>query len=213
MVSAPEVDAARVNSVAQRIAARGVARRASAYTEEIGRLIDAGRTVMARSGMASRPRVADIVAEAGLSNDAFYRHFRSKDELVAAILEEGTERLRSYLSHQMAKADTPRDRVVVWVEGILSQADSESSATTRAVLWNMGGMNQVIMASPPSVNARLAELLWDPYRDLGSTDPAFDARLAANVTVGELSNHLWRHVEPAAEDVARIADACLRLLL
>ena len=51
---------------------------------------------MAR-GTTSRPRVADIVAEAGLSNDAFYRHFASKDALVAALVEDGagaTGRLR-----------------------------------------------------------------------------------------------------------------------
>ena len=60
-----------------------------------------------RCGTTSRPRVADIVAAAGLSNDAFYRHFASKDALVAAILEDGTARLRSYLDHQMAKARRP----------------------------------------------------------------------------------------------------------
>ncbi len=41
--------------------------------------------------MASRPRVADIVAAAGLSNDAFYRHFPSKD----ALLRESFARLGS----------------------------------------------------------------------------------------------------------------------
>ena len=40
-----------------------------------------------------RPRVADIVTEAGISNEGFYRHFASKDALVAAILDDGTERL------------------------------------------------------------------------------------------------------------------------
>lgn len=39
---------------------------------------------------------ADIVAAAGLSNDTFYRHVSSKDALVAAILEDGAERLCGY---------------------------------------------------------------------------------------------------------------------
>ena len=43
---------------------------------------------MRQGGTAFRPRVPDIVAAAGLSNDA-YRHFPSKDALVA--------RLRSYV--------------------------------------------------------------------------------------------------------------------
>ncbi len=76
-----------------------------------------GRELMARCGTTSRPRVADIVAAAGLSNDAFYRHFSSKDALVAAILEDGTERLTSYLAHQMAKEPTPERQVRRWVDG------------------------------------------------------------------------------------------------
>ena len=66
---------------------------------------------MARCGTTSRPRVADIVEAAGLSNDAFYRHFPSKDALVAAILDDGAERLQGYLDHQMAKARGPEAQV------------------------------------------------------------------------------------------------------
>ena len=94
---------------------------------------------MRRCGTDSRPRVADIVAAAGLSNDGFYRHFASKDALVAAILDDGTERLQSYLAHQMAKEVTAAGKVRRWVEGVLSQAsDEEIAATTLAVLWNAG---------------------------------------------------------------------------
>ena len=82
------------------------------------------------------PRVADIVAAAGLSNDAFYRHFRSKDDLVNALLDDGAERLRGYLAHQMAKARTPEAQVRRWVEGVLAQADGDIAAATLAVLWN-----------------------------------------------------------------------------
>ena len=43
------------------------------------------------------------MAVSGLSNDAFYRHFPSKDALVAALLEDGAERLAGYVAHQMAQ--------------------------------------------------------------------------------------------------------------
>ena len=40
------------------------------------------------------PRVSDIVARRpGLSNQAFYRHFRGKDELLVAVLDDGRQRL------------------------------------------------------------------------------------------------------------------------
>ncbi|HET6952867.1 MAG TPA: helix-turn-helix domain-containing protein, partial [Acidimicrobiales bacterium] len=129
------------DDVAARIASRTLAARAPDYSGEVRRLLDAGREVMRRNGTAARARVADIVATAGLSNDAFYRHFASKDMLVAAILEDGTVRLRSYLAHQMAKEATPEAQVRRWVEGVLSQAtDDDTAATTLAVLWNAGSV-------------------------------------------------------------------------
>src|SRR6476646_2194437 len=87
--------------VATRIAAATAARRRRPdYAVEVRTLLDAARKVISRT---ERARVADIVAEAGLSNDAFYRHFPSKHALVAALPEDGAQRLASYLQHQTAK--------------------------------------------------------------------------------------------------------------
>src|SRR5919201_691586 len=97
----------RDDDVAERIAQQTLAKRGPDYEGEVRRLLDVGLEVMRKCGTSSRPRVADIVAAAGLSNDAFYRHFSSKDALVAAILEDGAERLGSYLAHQMEKEPTP----------------------------------------------------------------------------------------------------------
>src|SRR4051794_2121637 len=129
------------DDVAGRIAQRTLARRGADYTGEIRRLLDAALAVMRECGTDSRPRVADIVAAAGLSNDAFYRHFASKDALVGALLEDGAARLVSYLDHQMAKEATADRKVRRWVEGVLSQTDEEIAATTLAVLWNGGSVD------------------------------------------------------------------------
>src|SRR5215813_13175613 len=96
-------------------AQEALAKREAAYADEVRRLLDAGLDVMRRCGTTSRPRVADIVAAAGLSNDAFYRHFRSKDALVAALVDEGALRLQSYLEHQMSKDASPEAQVRRWV--------------------------------------------------------------------------------------------------
>ncbi len=128
------------NDVAGRIVRRTLAKREDQYASEVRRLLDAALEVIRRCGTSSRPRVADIVAEAGLSNEAFYRHFHSKDALVTAILEDGGERLRSYLDHQLAKESTPEGQVRRWVRGVLSQADKDIAATTLAVLWNASAL-------------------------------------------------------------------------
>ncbi|HEU5083725.1 MAG TPA: helix-turn-helix domain-containing protein [Acidimicrobiales bacterium] len=191
------------NDVAARIAQQTLAARAPDYSGEVRRLLDAGREVMRRNGTASRAKVADIVAAAGLSNEAFYRHFRSKDVLVAAILEDGTERLRSYLVHQMAKADDPAGQVRRWVEGILAQArDEDVAATTMAVLWNAGGTGDRLGSSAAS--APLGDLLVEPLTAVGSDHPELHASLAGHAAVGALADHLWAGTRPSKADVDRI---------
>jgi len=190
-----------------RLAARALADREAAYASEVRRLLDAALELI-RTG--ARPRVADIVAAAGLSNDAFYRHFPSKDALIAALIEDGAERLVSYVDHRMGKADTPEGAIRCWVRGVLSQAADATATTTRAVLWNAGVSQPDIDAGSPLPSGRLAVLLHRPLAELGSADPEFDAALIAHATVGRLTDYLWRRVEPAAADVDRVTAFCLR---
>jgi len=198
------------NDVAGRIAQETLARRGTDYATEVRRLLDGGVAVMRRCGTSSRPRVADVVAEAGLSNDAFYRHFASKEALVAAILEDGTERLRSYLAHQMDKEPAPEGRVRRWVEGVMSQAvDEDIAATTLAVLWNAGVLGAGPAAGPAAARGPLAMLLRDPFAELGSADPELDASLAAHAVIGKLADDLWRRTRPTVDEIERVVRFCL----
>ncbi|MFD0689771.1 TetR/AcrR family transcriptional regulator [Actinomadura fibrosa] len=200
------------DDVASRIAQRALAKRGADYTSEVRRLLDAAIEVMGQRGLTSRPRVADIVRAAGLSNDAFYRYFPSKDALVAALLEDGTERLYGYVAHQMTKEQTPEGKVRRWVRGVLSQAGEEIAANTRAVLWNAGAVSETVGSTPPMASGRLAELLSEHFRRLGSADPAFDASLAAHATFGKLGDYLWSGEEPTDRDIERITAFCLRTI-
>ena len=197
--------------VATRIAQQTLASRRAGYAEEVRRLLDAALLVMQRCGTASRPRVADIVAAAGLSNDAFYRHFPSKDALVTALLEDGQQRLTSYLAHQMAKEESAEEQVRRWVDGVLSQAMGEVAATTLAVLWNGASVVEGPASGRHFASAPLALLLHQPFAELGSADPQLDASLAAHAVLGALSDHLWQHTEPSAGEVEAVADCCLRI--
>jgi AcrR family transcriptional regulator len=65
-------------------------------TAEEELLIAATWTVAARIG-SFEPSVRDILQEAGISTKAFYRHFRSKDELLLVALEAGSVTLAEYI--------------------------------------------------------------------------------------------------------------------
>ena len=203
-------DMADPGGVADRIVRRSLAKREGEYAGEVRRLLDAALEVMQSRGTSSRPRVADIVGEAGLSNDAFYRHFRSKDDLVNALLEDGADRLRGYLAHQMAKARTPEAQVRRWVEGVLAQADGDVAAATLAVLWNGSSADGGLAAGRHFAAAPLASLLHDPFSALGSDAPELHAALAAHAVLGLLSDCLWRGAAPTRSEADRAIEFCQR---
>jgi AcrR family transcriptional regulator len=191
-------------------AQEALARREATYADEVRRLLDAGLDVIRRCGTTSRPRVADIVAAAGLSNDAFYRHFRSKDALVAALVDEGALRLQSYLEHQMSKEPGPEAQVRRWVEGVLSQAEGEVAATTLAVIWNGDSVGGGSAPARQAANAAPGVLLREPFAALGSTRPELDAALVAHAVFGRLSELLWQGEHADRDEIDHLVAFCLR---
>jgi AcrR family transcriptional regulator len=197
------------DDVAARIAARTLARRSSDYATEVRRLLDAALQVMAEQGTTAPARVVDIVAAAGLSNDAFYRHFPSKDALVAALLEDGTARLVQYVGHQMDKETTPEGQVRRWVAGVLSQTEEQTAATTRAVLWNGSSVGARVDTRPHDPVPQLAALIQEPFAAMGSRTVALDTALVARALVGTVSHHLWAGTRPTKAEIDQITAFCL----
>jgi AcrR family transcriptional regulator len=187
-------------SLADRAVRRRLAAARDAAQTEVETLLAAGLRLMRAGGRP--PRVADIVAEAGLSNDAFYRYFASKDDLVAAIVDDGARRLVAHVEHQVAKSGEPREQVRRAIETVMKQAaDPEVAATTRAVIGNAThpvtgtphGMVQLVEL--------LADVLEDAVRRLGSADPRTHARLAASTAVSTMQWCLWSQATPTRRDV------------
>jgi AcrR family transcriptional regulator len=196
------------------LASRAVRRRvgpAEAVAEtEVRALMDAALALMRDTSSARPPRVADIVAAAGLSNDAFYRYFASKDDLVAAIVDDGARRLVDHVRHQIEKSSDPRRALRAAVAAIMKQAaDPDVAATTRAV---MGNATRPIGTSPHGSTQLvdgLAAVFAAPLRELGSTDPARHARQFAAAAVAGMQYFLWHPQPPPRDEV----DVLLSLLL
>jgi AcrR family transcriptional regulator len=197
------------DAVAAKTARRAVAKKEEIYADEVRRLVDAGMAVMVQSGTTASPRVADIVRAAGLSNDAFYRHFASKEELVSAIVEAGALRLSSYLEHHMAKAADPATKLRSWIEGIMSQAgDPVVAEQTRSVLWNGSRVGDHARRSASGYEP-LTELLHEPLVGLGSVDPARDAAAIGQAVMGRMEDFLWQRSAPDPTDVDHLVGFCL----
>ena len=196
--------------VASRIAARTAARRRRPdYATEVRALLDAARTVIATTGKA---RVADIVAEAGLSNDAFYRHFPSKDALVAALAEEATERIATALARRMATEPTPKAQVGCWLDGILARATGASAMQSLSVLNASSNFNTAIpTGAHEATRLPFARLLHEPFTALGSADPVLDAELVTHAVTNRVAGHLWAGTSPSQGERAHLLSFCLTI--
>jgi AcrR family transcriptional regulator len=194
---------------------RTLAARVDAYTDEVERLLRAGYTVMSRTQSVS-PRVSDIVRESGLSNQAFYRHFRSRDELLLALLASGRHALVEYVEHLMAKERSPAGQVRRWVEGILAQAaDARAADATRPF-----ARNRLYLASqfPEEVQRADDELraLVRPALSAGkatgewpAVQPGRDSHALYQLAMGTMQAWLLAEFTPALPDIIHIVEFAL----
>lgn len=96
------------------------------YEAEVEALVRAAFAVIRRTGSAS-PTVGEILAEAGLSTTAFYRHFPTKDALLVALLERAHETTREAIDRAVAAEDEPVARVDAWVRAFFALAGDEDA--------------------------------------------------------------------------------------
>src|ERR1700751_2996683 len=89
---------------------------------------DVRRAILAAASKSVREQgvrglnVAAVLEQAQLSTRAFYRHFESKDQLVAAVFLEINRAEVLRLTEKMTVAATPVEAVAAWVDGRLDIA-------------------------------------------------------------------------------------------
>lgn len=200
----------------QRAISRAVADRYRAAAEDVDRIIEAAYRVVERVGKVD-PRLRDILDEAGLSTEAFYRHFASKDELLLVLLGDGRHRLANYLAHRMDKASEPVGRVRSWIEGVLAQAvDPSASSRTRPFLTSLNRLAEQFPEEQEESFRALVQLLDDALveaRDAGqvtSDDTGRDARAIYELAVSVMEAHILTGTAPAPEDREHLVRFCLR---
>jgi AcrR family transcriptional regulator len=94
---------------------------------------DVRRTIVAAASKSVREHgvrglnVATVLEKAQLSTRAFYRHFESKDQLVAAVFVEIIRAEARRLREKMTAAATPVEAVAAWIDGRLDLAFDEEA--------------------------------------------------------------------------------------
>ena len=182
--------------VAERVAARGLEARRVAAEREVQALVDAAFGLIEEKGELE-PRVSEIVERAGLSNQAFYRHFRSKRELLVAVLDEGTRILADHLTRRMAEAAPGAPRVRAWLDGMLEQALRPDRVTaSRPFALARGRLAEAHADAVASSEARISALARDALAearragDLAGCAPEGDAETLYHLAMGWIQARL-----------------------
>lgn len=195
--------------MASRAVGRTLERRRATYADEVRRLLDAAFELIRDRGELE-PRVAEIVRAAGLSNQAFYRHFRSKHELLVAVLDEGVRTLADYLAHRM-EAGAPEEQVRAWIRGMCAQAlDDASAEATRPFVSARGRLAEAypheVARSEGQVTALVRDAIARGRRDgvFPNADPERDAETLYHLTMGWLQARLLNPDATTEADAQRL---------
>lgn len=186
---------------------RALAKQRADATREVEAILDAALRVAERTTPAA-PRVVDIVAEAGISNQAFYRYFAGKDDLMRAVYERGIARLHSYLEHQISKETEPAKRIEAWIRGVLTQVtDRKAARQSAAIIRQLGRQAEL---DEGGLITEVGALLVEPVAGAGSADPQRDAELIDEAVFGVLRRHARRGTAPDKAECDHAVSFCLR---
>jgi AcrR family transcriptional regulator len=195
--------------VAETLADRALDERRAAYADEVRRLIDAAYAVMRSTGELD-PRVGDVVRAAGLSNQAFYRHFKSKDELLLAVLTDGQHRLLATLQTRMARAEPGAPQVAAWIEGVMAQArNADAAENTRPFAIHGARIADRFSAEWSASRDTLMAPLRNAVAAAGG-DPDRGADAIYHLTFGAMEDALKRRVQPTRDDVDHLVQFAMK---
>jgi AcrR family transcriptional regulator len=125
---------------------------------EVEALVGAALRVMRRKGSASAT-VADVLAEAGLGTRAFYRHFRSKDELFLAVFERDSLAASERMQQRLEALRGPRERLRAWIDEVLTLAYERPRARRTHLLVHEAGE---LRSAHPAEFLGIAQTVCEP---------------------------------------------------
>jgi AcrR family transcriptional regulator len=184
---------------------------------DVRRAIVAAASEAVREQGVRRLSIAAVLDRADLSTRAFYRHFESKDQLVAAVFLEMAHAERRRLRRKMAKAANPVEAVAAWIDGRLDLAFDENIKSDLRGL-SLEAQSQMF-ASPALIQPAYGEMLTPLVEQLQhglacgvfhDVDPVTDAQSIQGV-VWTSTERQWAAGDCDRADVReRVLRFCLR---
>lgn len=177
------------------------------------RLLRSAATILAEKGYG-QTRLSDVAALAGVKSPAVYYHFSSRDELVAASLRAGQQRV-----HESVRTALERTADAPWTERlgaaiaahlhIALDLPNFAKAVTRNAGSVPGPIRDVLQTASNAYHDTWRELIHQGI-DSGDVDPNLDPGVGRMLTIGALNwaTEWW----PGAQDRSELVFVATALI-
>jgi TetR/AcrR family transcriptional regulator, transcriptional repressor for nem operon len=162
-----------------------------------------------RESGTEQPGVAEIMRAAGLTHGGFYKHFGSRDELIAEAVERALTDSESRVPELTAGAEDP---LAAFADAYLSVAHRDDPATGCGVVALGADMPRVGGPAQEAYRAQVERYLAHLQQLLGDDDEATRSRATVTLSamVGAVMIARALGPTPRSEEILRVVREAVR---
>ena len=125
--------------------------------EQARQIVAAAQRLLTRD--ASGFTTQELIKEAGVALQTFYRYFAGKDELILAVLEETIDAGCARMEERGAELDDPLDRVRLYVTASLEGLAGENPGIIRFITTEHYRLHQIFPDELAAASYRFTQML------------------------------------------------------
>lgn len=137
-------------------------------------ILDAARAILAEGG-SDAPSLAAVAARTGLARPSVYQYFRSRADLLDAVIVDMFPRWSAYVTRRMRRAASPGDQVFAYVAANLHLVAEGEHAIVRGLAATAPA--EVLAARSRELHEQLRVPLLEALARHGAPDPTGTAEL------------------------------------
>jgi AcrR family transcriptional regulator len=217
----PAATASTASSWAERAADRSpsVQRSRERSLQRAQQIVQAARRLVEVKG--SDFTTQDLVKEAGIAVQTFYKHFPGKDQVILAVIEDMVAETCAGLAEEARTLADPVARIRFYVTSIISgiAAYGEGDARPRFITtehWRLHRLypDELARANRPFTDLLLPEITAATKAgSLTSVDPEYDAWLITRLVISVFHHYEYATPEGSLDQIAeRLWSFCYRAL-
>jgi AcrR family transcriptional regulator len=195
-------------SWADRVADRSptVQRSRMRSVEQAKGIVDAARRLLDTKG--DKFTTQELVKEAGVALQTFYRHFGGKDQLLLAVVEDLVAERCDELEAAAADLDDPVERLHFYITTTLRAALADVSPGPQFITAEHWRLYQIFPEEMARANQPFADLVERELRDaaaaglLEPTDPRWDAWFVMKLVMAVFHHYAFAPRTEPPDDIA-----------